>query len=278
MALPIYIIKTTKAHSKADVSTILRNILGEESIDRILSIDALEKRIFVIAFWRVPLVNQFHDDYSVPTDTIHDKTMPWWLELLDPYGIFRDGHFPAPHFLRNSKNLTDQELDELGIGGPGEFVYIQLPTDEGRELHWEMFRDGTYYMPDMSYYNRPHMEPLSAVGSPRPIFSPTPFIPRNSDFTRWRDFYLEHPKTWPKDLTEEEREILQIDYARLVPTKSLWTPECGRDPTNLAEQEREQERIDKCFETMTLDDLQTGLTRSVTEDTFDYTWNYRTFE
>jgi hypothetical protein len=79
-------------------------------------------------------------------------------------------------------------------------------------------------------------------------------------------------------LTEEEREILQIDYARLVPTKSLWTPECGRDPTNLAEQEREQERIDKCFETMTLDDLQTGLTRSVTEDTFDYTWNYRTFE
>ena len=174
--------------------------------------------------------------------------------------------------------MTDQELDELGIGGPGEFVYIQLPTEEGRELHWEMFRDGTYYMPDMSYYNRPHMEPLSAVGSPRPIFSPTPFIPRNSDFTRWRDFYLEHPKTWPKDLTEEEREILQIDYARLVPTKSLWTPECGRDPTNLAEQEREQERIDKCFETMTLDDLQTGLTRSVTEDTFDYTWNYRTFE
>ena len=278
MALPIYIIKTTKAHSKTDVSTILRNILGEESIDRILSIDALEKRIFVIAFWRVPLVNQFHDDYSVPTDTIHDKTMPWWLELLDPYGIFRDGHFPAPHFLRNSKNLTDQELDELGIGGPGEFVYIQLPTEEGRELHWEMFRDGTYYMPDMSYYNRPHMEPLSAVGSPRPIFSPTPFIPRNSDFTRWRDFYLEHPKTWPKDLTEEEREILQIDYARLVPTKSLWTPECGRDPTNLAEQEREQERIDKCFETMTRDDLHTGLTRSVTEDTFDYTWNYRTFE
>ena len=276
MALPIYIIKTTKPHSKTEVSTILNDILGPDAIDRILSIDALEKRVFVIAFWRVPLVNQFHDDYSVPTDTLHGITIPWWLELLDPYGIFRDGNFPAPHFLRNSKNLTDQELDELGIGGSGEFVYIQLPTEEGRELHWEMFRDGNYYMPDMTYYNRPHMEPLSAVGSPRPIISPTPFIPRNSDFTRWRDFYLEHPKTWPKDLTEEEREILENDYARLVPTKSLWTPECGRDPTNLAE----QERIDKCFDTMTLDDLQPGLTRSITEQEIhsDYTWNYRTFE
>lgn len=279
--MAIYIIKTTKAHSKADVSTILRSILGEESIDRILSIDGLEKRVFVIAFWRVPLVNQFHEDYSVPTDTLHGKTMPWWIELLDPYGIFRDGNFPAPHFLRNSKNLTDQELDELGIGGPGEFVYVQLPTDEGRELHWEMYRDGTYYMPDMSYYNRPHMEPLSAVGSPRPIFSPTPFIPTSSDFTRWRDFYLEYPKTWPKDLTTEERERLEQDYARLVPPKSLWTPECGRDPTNLAEQaeaEAMQER-EMNFETMTLDDLQPGFTRSITEDIHsDYTWNYRTFE
>jgi hypothetical protein len=274
--MAIYIIKTTKAYSKGDVTTILHDILGPDAIDRILSIDGLEKRLFVIAFWRVPLVNQFHDDYSVPTDTLHGKTMPWWLELLDPYGIFRDGNFPAPHFLRNSKNLTDQELDELGIGGPGEFVYIQLPTEEGRELHWEMFRDGTYYMPDMSYYNRPHMEPLSAVGSPRLIISPTPFIPTCSDFTRWRDFYLEHPNTWPKDLTSEEREILEQDYARLVPTKSLWTPECGRDPTNLAEQEIQERN----FETMTLDDLHTGLTRSITEQEIhsDYTWNYRTFE
>lgn len=281
MASPIYIIKATKAHSKADVCTILRDILGPDSIDRFLSIDGLEndKRIFVIAFWRVPLVNQLHDDYSVPTDTIHGVTMPWFLELLDPYGIFRDGNFPAPHFLRNSKNLIDDELNELGIGGPGEFVYVQLPTDEGKELHWEMYRDGTYYMPDMTYYNTPHMEPLSAVGSPRCPEPPTSTIPaRSSEFHRWRDFYLEYPKTWPKDLTPEEREILEEDYARLVPPKSRWSPECGRDPTNMAE---EQERLEKMeatlpkrmhsmhstreFETMTLDDLVPGLTRSVSE-------------
>jgi hypothetical protein len=167
--LPIYIIKATKAHSMTDISTILCDILGPEAIDRILSIDGLENdmRIFIIAFWRVPLLNQFHDDYTVPTDTLHGVTMPWWLERLDTYGIFRDGNFPAPHFLRNSKNLTDAELILLGIGGPGEFIYVQLPTDVGREFYWEMFRDGTYYMPDMSYYNKPHMEPLSSVGSPR---------------------------------------------------------------------------------------------------------------
>jgi hypothetical protein len=82
-------------------------------------------------------------------------------------------------------------------------------------------------------------------------------------------------------LTTEERERLEQDYARLVPPKSLWTPECGRDPTNLAEQaeaEAMQER-EMNFETMTLDDLQPGFTRSITEDIHsDYTWNYRTFE
>jgi hypothetical protein len=309
--MAIYIIKTTKAHSKEDVCTILREILGPDAIDRILSVDGLDKRVFVIAFWRVPLLNQFHEEYTVPTDTIHGKTMPWFLELLDPYGIFRDGNFPAPHFLRNSKNLIDAELNELGIGGPGEFVYAQLPTDEGRESHWEMYRDGTYYMPDMTYYNRPHMEPLSSVGSPRCPLPPTPTIPaKSSAFHRWRDFYLEHPKTWPKDLTLEEREKLEEDYARLVPPKSRWSPECGRDPTNMAE---EQERLEKMeatmrmhttrdFDTMTLDDLVPGLTRSVSNiperesawtpfpsqerlyitDDYQwmngaYKWNYRTF-
>ena len=272
MAIPIYIIKATKAHSKADVCTILRDILGPDSIDRFLSIDGLEndKRVFVIAFWRVPLVNEFHEAYTEPGDTLYGKTMPWVIEQLDPYGIFRDGNFPAPHFLRNSKNLIDDELNELGIGGPGEFVYVQLPTDEGKELHWEMYRDGTYYMPDMTYYNNPHMEPLSAVGSPRcTMETPTKLPARSSAFHRWRDFYLEYPKTWPKDLTTEEREILEEDYARLVPHKSRWSPECGRDPTNLAEQQERLERIEmnkERFDTMTLDDLpKTGITRSVSE-------------
>ena len=284
MALPIYIIKATKAHSKEDVCSILREILGTDAIDRILSIDGTETRVFVIAFWRVPLVNLLHDEYSVPTDTIYGVTMPWWLELLDPYGIFKDGNFPAPHFLRNSKNLTDAELDELGIGGPGEFVYVQLPTDEGKELHWEMYRDGTYYMPDMTYYNRPHMEPLSSEGSPRCPPPPATTIPaRSSAFHRWRDFYLEYPKTWPKDLTTDEREKLEEDYARLVTPKSRWSPECGRDPTNLAEEQERLERIEqmestlpkrmhatrnepeRSFDTMTLDDLRPGLTRSVSE-------------
>jgi hypothetical protein len=279
MASPIYIIKATKAHSKEDVCTILREILGPDAIDRILSIDGPETRVFVIAFWRVPLVNLLHEEYTVPTDTIHGVTMPWFLELLDPYGIFRDGNFPAPHFLRNSKNLIDAELNELGIGGPGEFVYVQLPTDEGRESHWEMYRDGTYYMPDMTYYNRPHMEPLSSEGSPRCPEPPATTIPaRSSAFHRWRDFYLEYPKTWPKDLTTDEREKLEEDYARLVTPKSRWSPECGRDPTNLAEEQERLEKIEQMESTlpkrmhatrdpgtMTLDDLVPGLTRSVSE-------------
>jgi hypothetical protein len=248
--------------------------------------------------------------------------MPWFLELLDPYGIFRDGNFPAPHFLRNTKNLNDTELRELGIGGSGEFVYVQLPTDVGRELHWEMYRDGTYYMPDMAYYNKPHMEPLSAVGSPRCIqLPPTPIqqIPdKHPDINiRWRDFYIEYPETWPKDLDPEEREKLEEDYARLVPPKSRWSPECGRDPTNLAEQRERLEQLkqtipkrthatrkepDMPFETMTLDDLRPELTRSVSnipEREGDWTtypaherlynedyqwssgiykWNYRSFD
>jgi hypothetical protein len=287
MALSIYIAKTTKAFSKFDVCATMRDILGPDSIDRITSIDALEgdKRVFIITFWRVPRVVQFHDEYTTPTDTIHGVTMPWWLEQLDPYGIFKDGNFPAPHFLRNSKNFTDAELDELGIGGAGEFVYVQLPTNEGTEFHWQMYRNGTYYMPDMSYYNKPHMEPLASVGSPRyqdaRITNITRVPPRREDLNRWRDFYLEYPKTWPNDLTDEERAHLEEDYVRLVPPKSRWTPECGRDPTNLAEEQERLERLEQMESTLpkrmhatrkdepfdealTLDDLHLpGLTRSI---------------
>ena len=268
MALPIYIIKTTKAYSKSDVCTILLDILGPDAIDRFLSIDALgEKRVFIIAFWRVPLVNQFHNEYIAPGDILHGKTLPWVLEQLDPYGIFRDGHFPAPHFLRNTKNLTDVELDELGIGGPGEFVYVQLPTND-YEFHWEMYRDGTYYMPDMTYYNKAHLEPLSVVGSPRWTSAPRPTPPpRYENFNRWRDFYLEHPETWPKDLTPDERAFLEEDFARLPPPKSPWRPECGRDPTNLAEEQIRLEvprLYDQYTRELTLDDLpKPGLTRAI---------------
>ena len=254
MEIPIYIIKATKAHSKADVCTILRDILGPDSIDRFLSIDALEgeKRVFVIVFWRVPLVNEFHEAYTEPGDTLYGKTMPWVIEQLDPYGIFRDGNFPAPHFLRNSKNLIDDELNELGIGGPGEFVYINLPSDEYQDTYWEMYRDGTYYMPDMAYYNRVRMEPLSVVDRPLHIRNDCVDMRELKEiqdkgspnqFRRWRDFYIEYPSTWPKDLTEVERATLEKLYDEEYKYNSPWTPECGRDPTNMAEEQERRELL-----------------------------------
>ena len=245
---PIYIFKTTKDHAKEDIRRLFNDILGDDAIDRLLAIDALDcdLRIFIFVFWCVPMVNEFHKLYTEPGDTLYGKKLPGLLEKLDPYGIFRDGHFPAPHFLRNSKNLSDSELNQLGIGGPGEFVYVQLPTDDDKDLHWEMYRDGVYYMPDMSYYNKFHIDPLSATEKPL-----RPCIPRIKstdntvyNFERWRDFYIEHPATWPKDLTVEERSNLEETYAS-VDMKSLWTPECGRDPTNLAE---EQERLEAIYQ------------------------------
>jgi hypothetical protein len=273
----IYFIRATKDYSKDDVRTLLCRQFGEDSIDRLLSIDALEmnKRVFVVAFWRVPSVNLFHDSYKEPLSL----DLPWNVERIDPYLIFKDGHYPAPHFLRNSKNLTNEELDELGIGGAGEFIYINL---SGSDNHWEMFRDGTYYMPDMTYYNKPHMEPLTVVDRPTEYMSSfntlvdkklerwSQFIlvekeswPKDlteeertlleeelkdkrvmapNSFNRWRDFYLEYPKTWPKDLSEDERMCLEKQYKMIhSASPSPWRPECGRDPTNMAEQ---QERLE----------------------------------
>jgi len=274
MASPIYIVKTTKAYAKTDVCKTIYDILGPDAIDRILSIDGVESelRVFIIAFWRIPLVNQFHNEYTEPGDILNGAKLPWALELLNPYGIFSDGHYPAPHFLRNSHNLNDAELEELGIGGAGEFIYVQLPTNEGTEFHWEMYRSGTYYMPDMSYYNTPHLEPLTAVNSPRipPIQSKSVAKDFNlTDFTRWRDFYIEHPKTWPKDLTEVERASLEETYARIA-HKSPWTPQCGRDPTNLAEEHmREAKPIPQRMITEPFHD---GLARQVTDQEGHETW------
>lgn len=253
---PIYIIKTTKAHEKEDVWKILYDILGSESIDRLLSIDGVESdlRVLVVLFWRVPSVNLFHGTISQPTHYLLGKEIPWTIEPLDPYPIFKNGNFPAPHFLRNSKNLNDNELEVLGIGGPAEFVYINLPKVDGTETHWEMYRSGKYYMPDMSYYNKPHMEPLTAVDKPSftcdtPVDEPPDEWPAVfEDLKRWRDFYLEYPKSWPKDLNEDERIRLEARVARLhndVPV-SPWTPESGRDPTNFAEnqiRELDSERL-----------------------------------
>ena len=314
---PTYFIKATKEHSKEDVSRILRAILGDDSIDRLLSIDAPEKRVFVVVFWRIPTVNQFHDTYTEPTATLLGQELPWILELMDEYPIFKDGHYPAPHFLRNSKNLTNEELDDLGIGGPGEFVYTQLPNDKGYDNHWEMYRDGVYYMPDMRYYDKPRLEPLTTIDRPKrygpPIFSKC-FAdkPRVSEFhrwskfhlhipstwpsdlteeerasleedkeklekeelikemkcsvfQRWRDFYLEYPKTWPKDLTVDERGRLehQLDQLRQEEcTESPWSPECGRDPTNMVE---EQERMESRIPKRTYTECAPRLARQVTE-------------
>jgi hypothetical protein len=246
---PIYIFKTTKEHAKEDVRRLFINILGNDAIDRLLVIDGLDcdLRIFVFVFWGIPMVNDFHQLYTDPGDTLYGKKLPGVLEQLNPYGIFRDGHFPAPHFLRNSHNLSDSELDHLGIGGPGEFIYVQLPTDEDKDLHWEMYRDGIYYMPDMSYYNKYHIDPLSVTDKPlRPCITriKTTNDPKISNFERWRDFYIEHPATWPKDLTDEERANLEETYASLG-MKCRWSPECGRDPTNMAE---EQERLDAIYQ------------------------------
>jgi len=229
----IYFIRTTSEFDKDLVRSILDKILGPDSLERILYIgDSF--RVFVVAFWRVPLVNLFHDSYSLPINSLHGNLLPWYLERIDPYAIFRDGNFPAPHFLRNSKNFTDSELDSLGIGGAAEFLYVQLPTSDGT-LFWEMFRDGIYYMPDLSFYNQPKLEPLQAVDCPStPSLSPLPILHSCGSFQRWRDFYLEHPSTWPKDLSDVERAALEKQYSRLF-SFGLWQPECGRDPTNLAQ-------------------------------------------
>jgi len=237
---PIYFIKATKVCSTDDVYKLLHRIFGEDSIDRLLSIDGKSNRVFIVAFWRVPLVNQFHDVYTEPTDSIHGIQLPWSLELMDPYMIFSDGHYPAPHFLRNSKNLTDEELDDLGIGGPGEFIYTKLPKKEQCDSYWEMYRDGKFYMPDLSHYNQPRLEPLGAIDKPSmlPSFNRTlcSSIPRMIDFERWRDFYIEHPASWPKDLTHEERAQLEQEHASICIEKSHWMPECG-DPTAMVEKE-----------------------------------------
>ena len=241
---PIYIIKATKEHSEMIVRTLLCSVLGDSSIDRLIFIDAPEsnKRVFVVAFWRMPLVNQFHDVYTEPIGTLHGSELPWKMELMDAYMIFSDGYYPAPHFLRNSKNLTDAELDELGIGGPGEFIYIKIPRLEN-ECHWEMYRDGKYYMPDLSYIDRPRLEPLGVSDAPiQPLsvvpVSDSPDTVANLDqFNKWRDFYIEYPASWPKNLTLEERERLETDRARLYVERSFWSPDCGRDPTALAEME-----------------------------------------
>ena len=253
---PIYFIKATKDYEKQDVRTILYEILGNDSIDRLLSIDGVDcdARVFVIAFWRVPSVNLFHNDHTEPTNYLLGREIPWRIEIMDEYPIFTDGHYPAPHFLRNSKNLTDLELDQLGIGGPGEFIYTNLPKDPGSDNHWQMYRDGTYYMPDMTYYNRPRLEPLNVIDKPLAHTKPclklvkkqsTEVEPVTNRFKRWRDFYIEHPKTWPSDLTEEERTLLEELYVNEY--KSPWTPECGRDPTNMAEQ---RERLDAQLHTL----------------------------
>lgn len=298
---PIYIFKTTKAHAKEDIRRLFNDILGDDAIDRLLAIDALDcdLRIFIFVFWCVPMVNEFHKLYTEPGDTLYGKKLPGLLEQLDPYGIFRDGHFPAPHFLRNSKNLSDAELNQLGIGGPGEFIYVQLPTDDDKDLHWEMYRDGVYYMPDMSYYNKYHLDPLSATDKPL-----RPSIPRintstdtNSGFERWRDFYIEHPATWPKDLTHEERVNLEESYSS-VDMKSRWTPECGRDPTNMAEEQERLEAIYQHFDEPLANvfitsqyDLEyevSPLERQISEPVISrscgdslehrYKWNYRKFD
>jgi hypothetical protein len=248
----LYIIKATTEYFKHDVRATLYDILGPESIDRLLSIGAEGLYVFIVAFWRVPSVNLFHGTFDNPTNYLLGKELPWTIERLDEYMIFKDGNYPAPHFLRNSKNLTNAELEQLGIGGPGEFVYINLPSDENRDTYWEMYRDGTYYMPDMTYYNKPRMEPLSAMDRPStPVAVHEDFIelrelegsPANQ-FQRWRDFYIEHPKTWPKDLTEEEREKLEKLYNKEYKYKSPWTPECGRDPTNMAEEQERRELLE----------------------------------
>jgi len=249
---PIYVIRVDAKEKLMDtiaVIRILHDILGRDSIDRIVSIEGENTRVFVVAFWRVPLVNDFHNEYTDAGDTLHGKTLPWMMEQLDPYGIFKDGNFPAPHFLRNSKNLRDAELDDLGIGGPGEFIYSQLPTKQGMPHFWEMYRDGKHYMPDMAFYDKPRLEPLAAVNRPdrlpgSPIFSKSfaDVHHREPEFQRWRDFYLEHPKTWPKDLTEDERVMLVEEFERMIPDASLWTPECGRDPTNMAEEDERLQR------------------------------------
>jgi hypothetical protein len=288
---PIYIFKTTKAHAKEDIRRLFNDILGHDAIDRLLSIDGVDcdLRIFIFVFWCVPLVNDFHQLYTEPGDTLYGKKLPGLLEKLDPYGIFRDGHFPAPHFLRNSKNLTDSELHQLGIGGPGEFIYIQLPTDDDKDVHWEMYRDGVYYMPDMSYYNKYHLDPLSATDKPlRPCITTIKTSVSNSGFERWRDFYIEHPATWPKDLTDEERANLEETYAS-VDMKSRWTPECGRDPTSMAE---EQERLEAIYQPLeyeiNLEHEYSPLERQISQpvisrslgDSMDlkYNWNYRKFD
>jgi hypothetical protein len=321
-----YFIKATKEHSKEDVYRILSNLLGVDSIDRLLSIDApeSEKRVFVVVFWRIPSVNEFHDTYTEPITTLMGQELPGALELMDDYPIFKDGHYPAPHFLRNSKNLTNEELDELGIGGPGEFVYTQLPNDKGYDNHWEMYRDGTYYMPDLKYYDKPRLEPLSAIDRPGKRPGPPIFFksfgyknPRLNEFRRWskfhlhipstwpsdltdeertlleeekaqlekeelskemkcsvfkrwRDFYLEYPKTWPKDLTVEERGKLEqlLDEQRMEECmQSPWTPECGRDPTNMVEERERMEarRIPKRSYAEDWSGCSPRITRQVTE-------------
>jgi hypothetical protein len=79
----IYFIRATKDYSKEDVRTLLCRQFGEDSVDRLLSIDAIEmnKRVFVVALWRVPSVNLFHDSYKGP-DSLD---LPWHLERIDPY-------------------------------------------------------------------------------------------------------------------------------------------------------------------------------------------------
>jgi len=249
----LYILKATTEYTKTDVRERLYDILGPDSIDRILSIGSEGLYVFVVAFWRVPSVNLFHGTIDQPTNYLLGKELPWTIEKLDDYLIFKDGHYPAPHFLRNSKNLTNAELDQLGIGGPGEFVYVNLPSDDNRDTYWEMYRDGTYYMPDMTYYNKPRMEPLSVIDRPVsvPLREKHGTLPelKESDcptnqFQRWRDFYIEHPKTWPKDLTEEERATLEKLYNEEYKYRSPWTPECGRDPTNMAEEQERRELLE----------------------------------
>jgi hypothetical protein len=171
-----------------------------------------------------------------------------------------------------------------------------------------MYRDGVYYMPDMKYYDKPRLEPLSTIDRPGkrsgPIFADSPrvsgfnrwsnfqlHIPSTwpsdlteeerasleedkeklekedkcSVFQRWRDFYLEYPKTWPKDLTVGERGRLEhaLDQQRQDECReSPWTPECGRDPTNMVE---EQERMEARIPRRTLTECAPRLTRQVTE-------------
>ena len=78
---PIYFIKTTKAYEKQDVRRILYEILGDDSIDRLLSIDGVEcdARVFIIAFWRVPSVILFHGDYKETTNYLLGREIPWHI-------------------------------------------------------------------------------------------------------------------------------------------------------------------------------------------------------